>query len=81
MASSGPCWRPHYPPFRSDAGVELLVRCDKRVQVLTAYTLPTREEIENLLFDEQIPALANRYKRDLKRDANIEVRDAGTKLR
>jgi peptidyl-prolyl cis-trans isomerase SurA len=62
------------PPFRSEAGIELIVRCDKRVQVMTAYTLPTREEVEDQLFDEQITALARQYIRDLKRDANVEAR-------
>jgi peptidyl-prolyl cis-trans isomerase SurA len=62
-------------PFMSDAGVELIARCDKRQQVLTAYTLPTRQQVEDELFQNQIAALARRYLRDLRRDSNIQVRD------
>jgi peptidyl-prolyl cis-trans isomerase SurA len=61
-------------PLRSEAGVELIARCDKRVEVQTAYQLPTRQQVEEQLFDRQISALALRYMRDLKRDANVEVR-------
>jgi peptidyl-prolyl cis-trans isomerase SurA len=62
-------------PFLSEAGVELIVRCDKRATVLTAYTLPTRQQVEDELFQNQIAALARRYLRDLRRDSNIQVRD------
>lgn len=63
------------PPFMSEAGVELIGRCDKRVEVKTAYVMPTRQQVEDQLFQSQIAALARRYLRDLKRDANIQVRD------
>jgi peptidyl-prolyl cis-trans isomerase SurA len=62
------------PPFTSDAGVEIIARCDKRAPVLTAYKMPTRNEVEDQLFEQQISALARRYMRDLKRDANVQVR-------
>jgi peptidyl-prolyl cis-trans isomerase SurA len=62
-------------PFMSEAGVEIIARCDKRVAVQTAYVMPTRQEVENQLFEQQISALARRYIRDLKRNANIQVRD------
>ena len=62
-------------PFLSEAGVELIGRCDKRIEVKTAYVMPTRQQVEDLLFQSQIAALARRYLRDLKRDANIQVRD------
>ena len=61
-------------PFQSAAGVELIARCDKHVEVQTAYQMPTREQVEEQLFDLQISALAQRYMRDLKRDADVEVR-------
>jgi peptidyl-prolyl cis-trans isomerase SurA len=61
-------------PFMSDAGAELFVRCDKAVPKLQAFQMPTREQIEQQLFEEQISAMARRYNRDLKRDADIEVR-------
>ena len=63
------------PPFLSEAGVELIGRCDKRIEVKTAYVMPTRSQVEDQLFQSQIAALARRYLRDLKRDANIQVRD------
>jgi peptidyl-prolyl cis-trans isomerase SurA len=63
------------PPFLSEAGVELIARCDKRIIQQTAYTMPTKAEVEDQLFQTQIAALARRYLRDLKRDANIQVRD------
>ena len=62
-------------PFTSEAGVELIGRCDKRIEVKTAYVMPTRQQVEDQLFQTQIAALARRYLRDLKRDANIQVRD------
>ena len=58
----------------SDAGVEMIARCDKKIVVKTAYVMPTRQQVEDMLFDQQISAMARRYMRDLKRDANIEVR-------
>ena len=61
-------------PLLSDAGIELIARCDKRVEVQTAYVVPTREQVEEELFNQQISALAQRYMRDLKRDADVEVR-------
>jgi peptidyl-prolyl cis-trans isomerase SurA len=62
-------------PFMSDAGIELIGRCDKRIEVKTAYVMPTRQQVEDQLFQNQIATLARRYLRDLKRDANIQVRD------
>ena len=47
----------------------------KHIEVKTAYVMPTRGQVEDQLFQSQIAALARRYLRDLKRDANIQVRD------
>ena len=63
-------------PFEDEAGVEIIARCDKREPIRTAYTLPTREEVENQLFQQQIATMARRYIRDLKRSANIQLRDS-----
>jgi peptidyl-prolyl cis-trans isomerase SurA len=63
-------------PFLSEAGVELIGRCDKRVEVKTAYVMPTRQQVEDQLFQNQIATMARRYLRDLKREANIQVRDS-----
>jgi len=62
-------------PFMSEAGVELIGRCDKRIEIKTAYVMPTQQQVEDQLFQNQISALARRYLRDLKRGANIQVRD------
>lgn len=61
-------------PFRSDAGIEIFVRCETKVAKKVSFPVPTREQIENQMFSEQISALARRYQRDLKRSANIETR-------
>jgi peptidyl-prolyl cis-trans isomerase SurA len=62
------------PPFMSPAGIEMMVRCDKRAATITAYTVPTRDQIEEQLFDQQITMLSRRYLRDLRRNANVETR-------
>jgi peptidyl-prolyl cis-trans isomerase SurA len=61
-------------PFMSGAGVEMMVRCDKRTAAMTAYTIPSRQQIEEQLFDQQITMLSRRYLRDLRRNANVETR-------
>jgi peptidyl-prolyl cis-trans isomerase SurA len=62
------------PPFMSPAGVEMMVRCDKRAPTVTAYAIPSRQQIEEQLFDQQITMLSRRYLRDLRRSANVETR-------
>lgn len=61
-------------PFVSPAGVELMVRCDKRAAVLTPFVVPSRQTVEEALFDQQITMLSRRYLRDLRRSANVEVK-------
>ena len=61
-------------PFMSAAGVELFVRCDKAIVKKQKFILPSRDEVEHQLFNEQISAMARRYDRDLRRNADIEVR-------
>ena len=62
-------------PFMDDAGIELIGRCDKRIEVKTAYVMPTKQQVEDQLFQNQISTMARRYIRDLKREANIQVRE------
>jgi peptidyl-prolyl cis-trans isomerase SurA len=62
------------PPFRSPAGIEMMVRCDKKAPVKTKWSLPNRQEVEENLFDQQITVLARRYLRDLRRQANVETK-------
>jgi peptidyl-prolyl cis-trans isomerase SurA len=61
-------------PFVSEAGIELIARCDKKIVVQTAYVIPTRQDVENQLFQQQISAMARRYMRDLRRGVDVEVR-------
>jgi peptidyl-prolyl cis-trans isomerase SurA len=62
-------------PIMLDAGVEIFARCDKRPPPpRQVFKLPTREEIQQRLFNEHISALARRHLRDLKREASIQER-------
>jgi hypothetical protein len=36
---------------------------------------PTKEDVENRLYNQELSMLARRYLRDLRRDATIEMRD------
>ncbi|HEY0105547.1 MAG TPA: peptidylprolyl isomerase, partial [Rhizomicrobium sp.] len=62
------------PPFISEAGIEMMVRCDKRAPTVTKYTMPSRQQVEESLFDEQITMLSRRYLRDLRRNASVETK-------
>ena len=61
-------------PFQSAAGVELIVRCDAAQPKITTFKMPSRNDIEQRLYEEQITVLARRYMRDLRRNADIETR-------
>lgn len=62
-------------PFRSSAGIEIIARCDKPApRQASAWHMPTRDEVERRLFQQQISMLARRYIRDLKREASVETR-------
>lgn len=58
-------------PIRTDVGLHLIAVCGKRE---AGVTLPTREEIESRLEDEQLSLIARRYLRDLRNSATIETR-------
>ncbi|HJW40332.1 MAG TPA: peptidylprolyl isomerase [Rhizomicrobium sp.] len=62
------------PPFTSPAGIEMMVRCDKRAPEIHKVTLPNRQQVEETLFDDQITMLSRRYIRDLRRNANVETK-------
>jgi peptidyl-prolyl cis-trans isomerase SurA len=63
------------PPFSSPAGIEMMVRCDKRPPPPNkVFELPTRQAVEENLFDQQITMLSRRYLRDLRRSANVEAK-------
>jgi peptidyl-prolyl cis-trans isomerase SurA len=79
------------PPLRSSRGIEMFVVCagGSKVEVTPgaagptraaapkteAFKVPTKEEIENRIYGQQITAAARRYLRDLRRDATIEIRE------
>jgi len=60
-------------PFQSPAGIELIVRCDKPAPVMQVYHTPSRDEVEQQLYEGQMTVYARRYLRDLRRVANIET--------
>jgi len=62
------------PPFADAAGVEVILRCDKAPPKIEAYHVPTRDQVQQLLFEQQVTAFARRYMRDLRRQADVEIR-------
>jgi peptidyl-prolyl cis-trans isomerase SurA len=60
-------------PMVSAAGVELLVRCDKAPPRVGRFAVPSRDQIEQQIYEEQITTLARQYLRDLRRDADVET--------
>jgi peptidyl-prolyl cis-trans isomerase SurA len=61
-------------PFFSPAGLELIMRCDLAPPKLVAYELPTRDQLQQQLFVQQMSIYAKSYLRDLRRDAVVETR-------
>ncbi|HEY4263870.1 MAG TPA: peptidylprolyl isomerase [Micropepsaceae bacterium] len=61
-------------PFFSAAGLELIFRCDAAPPKLVAFELPTREQLQQQLFVQQMGIYAKSYLRDLRRDAVVETR-------
>jgi peptidyl-prolyl cis-trans isomerase SurA len=61
-------------PYLSPVGVEMIMRCDPPFTRPVAFELPTRQELENQLFTQQMSILAKSYLRDLRRDAVVETR-------
>jgi peptidyl-prolyl cis-trans isomerase SurA len=61
-------------PFFSQAGLELIFRCDVPPPKLVAFELPTREQLQQQLFVQQMGIYAKSYLRDLRRDAVVETR-------
>ncbi len=65
-------------PFGTSAGIEMLVVCGDRpmptIVDSTPFEMPTREDIGERLFNQELSMQARRYMRDLRRDAVIEIR-------
>ncbi len=58
-------------PIRTDVGVHLVAVCSKRAG---GAKLPTRADVQNRLFAEQLSVMSRRYLRDLRTSATIEAR-------
>ena len=74
------------PPLRSSAGVQMFVICSggmtaghapvvEAEATTTAFQMPTRDEVQQRLFSQELSMMARRYLRDLRRDASIDMRD------
>jgi peptidyl-prolyl cis-trans isomerase SurA len=61
-------------PFFSPAGLEIIMRCDPPAPKPVVFKLPTREELEQQLFVQQMSVFAKSYLRDLRRNAVVETR-------
>lgn len=59
-------------PIRTPAGVVMLGLCAR--DRTGGAELPSRDQVENRLLDQQLSQLSRRYLRDLRRDATIETR-------
>jgi peptidyl-prolyl cis-trans isomerase SurA len=57
-------------PIRTPVGLHLLMVCDRQQ---TNTKLPTKDEIENRLYGQQLSMLSRRYLRDLRNSATIET--------
>lgn len=64
-------------PMMSPAGIELLVRCDKPVPKIQVFQMPSRDDIEQTLYEEQMAVYSRRYLRDLRRVAQIQTVEDG----
>ena len=62
------------PPFGSQVGIEIFVRCDERVRELIPIELPSRDAMAQQLYMQQMTVVARSYMRDRRRDAVIEIR-------
>lgn len=63
------------PVFQTDSGAGFLVVCEGGVAPkIQEVEMPTREDVENRLYAQQLSVLARRYLRDLRRDAVVENR-------
>ncbi len=58
-------------PIRTDVGLHLVALCDKKT---AGAQMPSKEEIENKLYAQQMTMLMRRYLRDLHNAATIEVK-------
>ncbi len=57
-------------PVRTSVGLHLIMVCDRHE---TKTPTPTKQEVENRLYNEQLAMLARRYLRDLRNSATIDT--------
>jgi peptidyl-prolyl cis-trans isomerase SurA len=62
-------------PMMSAAGIEIIIRCDKPVPKIGVFHMPSRDQVEQQIYDDQITTLARQYLRDLRRDADVEAKE------
>ncbi|HUO21353.1 MAG TPA: peptidylprolyl isomerase [Caulobacteraceae bacterium] len=58
-------------PIRTEVGLHLVAVCSKRSG---GANMPTKSEIENRMYSEQLAVMSRRYLRDLRNSADIETR-------
>lgn len=58
--------------LETGAGLQVFVLCERE---LTGPGVPTSQEIERQLIDQQLGLLGRRWLRDLRREATVEIRD------
>ena len=58
-------------PFFSQAGLELIVRCDSASPVRQAFELPNREQLRQQLFAQRMSLYARSYLQELRRTAIV----------
>lgn len=60
--------------------MNMLVVCGDRIREdfipSRVFEMPSREQVQNRMFNQELSVMARRYMRDLRRDASIEIRDA-----
>jgi peptidyl-prolyl cis-trans isomerase SurA len=61
-------------PYFDTAGLEIIMRCDPAPPKIVAAQLPTRDELQQQLFVQEMAILGKSYLRDLRRDAVVENR-------
>ncbi len=58
-------------PQRTPEGIELIVLCERK---MVERQLPSRDDIEEQLFNQELAMMSRRYLRDLRRNAVVEMR-------
>lgn len=59
-------------PVRSSAGLHMLIVCER--SGANGVAMPSRDQVEDRLYNQQISMLSRRYLRDLRRDSTVEFR-------